>query len=399
MTTKPVVIAGAGAAGLSLAVHLLDSGWTDPLVLVEPREHYRDDRTWCYWHFGDHPFEGCVSRRWRRWRLRAADRDVVSGSTQHPYCHIRGGDFYDHALERLRSHRQVHLELGARVIDVEDKADGVRVETTGGVIDGRYLFDSRPTPVADGLIQHFAGLFVRAEADVFDPSTPTLMDFQAIRPTVDGVPLTGVHFIYLLPFSAREALVESTLLTPRDEFSGLASVETGHVNAALAYLERDYPAAHVAVLRRERGAIPMAIPAEVRSTPSPDFPKRRSHRPSAVIPIGTAAGCARPSSGYAFDAIQRTSGAMARALTLGHDPRDVQVWRRRARWLDRIFLSFLESRPELAPSVFTSLFDHLPGDLMPRFLSDRESIPEVIRMMSAMPVGVFTREWLRVQTA
>ncbi|MEM8996917.1 MAG: lycopene cyclase family protein [Acidobacteriota bacterium] len=388
MTTKPILIAGAGAAGLSLAVHLLEAGCRRELILVEPRERYRDDRTWCYWHFGGHPFDDCVSHRWSRWRLRAAGREAIGRSPGHPYCHIGGGAFYRAALDRISDAPHVRLELGARVLDHRPASGGgVRVETTSGVVEARYLFDSRHRPAEGGLVQHFAGLFVRSGRDVFDPTTPTLMDFDAVRPTETGEPLPGVHFIYVLPFSRREALVESTLFTPRPLFTDLPAVEKSHFDAADAYLRQRYPDMPFEVVRRESGAIPMA-----RSRGG----ARRGH---PVVPIGTAAGCARPSSGYAFEAIQRTSGAFARAVLRGDDPGTVTVWRRRAQWLDRIFLSFLEHRPDLAPSVFVSLFDRLPGDFMPRFLSDRESIGEVLRMMTAMPAGAFAREWLRVSTA
>ncbi|MEO1368231.1 MAG: lycopene cyclase family protein, partial [Acidobacteriota bacterium] len=258
MTTEPILIAGAGAAGLSLAVHLLEAGCRREVILIEPRERYRDDRTWCYWHFGDHPFQHCVSHRWSRWRLRAAGCEAIARSPGHPYCHIGGGTFYRAALDRVRDAPQVRLELGARVLDARPRAGGVRVETTSGVIDGQYLFDSRPRPASGGLVQHFAGLFVRTRSDAFDPTTPTLMDFDAARPARDGEPSPGIHFVYVLPFSKREALVESTLFTPRSLFTDLSAVEESHLDAADAYLEQRHPDVPFEIVRRESGAIPMA---------------------------------------------------------------------------------------------------------------------------------------------
>ncbi|MEO1088572.1 MAG: lycopene cyclase family protein, partial [Acidobacteriota bacterium] len=162
MTSKPLVIAGAGAGGLSLAVHLLEAGCRRDLVLIEHRERYGNDRTWCYWHFGDHPFRHCVSHRWSRWRLRSAGREVVGGSTRHAYCHLSGAAFYRAALDRIQAAPGVRLELGTRVLDARpESGGGVRIETTAGAVDGQILFDSRPQPAADGLVQHFAGLFVR----------------------------------------------------------------------------------------------------------------------------------------------------------------------------------------------------------------------------------------------
>ena len=76
------MIAGAGCAGLSLAVQLASQARRrrrpcPRIVVVEPRTAYRRDRTWCYWRFVDHPFQAAVTRRWHRWRVREGARLVV----------------------------------------------------------------------------------------------------------------------------------------------------------------------------------------------------------------------------------------------------------------------------------------------------------------------------------
>lgn len=382
MSQLPLLIGGAGAAGLSLAVHLLERGVRRRILLFDPRQRYSDDRTWCYWHFDSHPFEACVSHRWHRWRVAAPGREAVTGSANHPYCHIRGEDFYRYARELIDAAPNVEQHLGVSVLGVSADGDRVQAETTGGTVAGDFFFDSRPPRPGRGLVQHFAGLFVETPAPVFTPGTVTLMDFAV--PALPGV--AGPCFMYLLPFSSRQALVESTAFSPWKQHppGGGRSAAT-HRAAVEAYLERHHPGIRYEVRAEERGEIPMAV------LPAPAGGR--------ILPIGTAAGCARASSGYAFDAIQRTSRDMADAVCRGADPSRVQIWRRRARWLDRIFLSFLEHRPELAPRVFASLFGRLSGDVMPRFLSDRESAIDVLRVMTAMPTGVFAREWLRTQGA
>ena len=59
---------------------------------------------------------------------------------------------------------------------------------------------------ASQTLQHFVGLHLRFDKPVFDPTTVTLMDFDVSQEH-------GLHFLYVLPFSETEALVESTFFS------------------------------------------------------------------------------------------------------------------------------------------------------------------------------------------
>ena len=82
--------------------------------------------------------------------------------------------------------------------------DCLKVETTQGDLLARRVIDTRPSAIADGtLLQHFYGWEIETDKDVFDPTTVTLMDFSSGS-------ADDIHFFYVLPFSPRAALVEST---------------------------------------------------------------------------------------------------------------------------------------------------------------------------------------------
>ena len=59
-----VLCVGAGCAGLSLAWRLR----ARDVVLIDPREEYGRDRTWCFWNVVDHPFEHLTERCGLGWR-------------------------------------------------------------------------------------------------------------------------------------------------------------------------------------------------------------------------------------------------------------------------------------------------------------------------------------------
>src|SRR5258706_10713868 len=62
------IIAGAGCAGLSLAVHMIHSGkFSDKKILiVDKEEKNKNDRTWCFWETGPGLFEPLVYQKWKQ---------------------------------------------------------------------------------------------------------------------------------------------------------------------------------------------------------------------------------------------------------------------------------------------------------------------------------------------
>jgi lycopene beta-cyclase len=372
-----IAIVGAGCAGLSLAVHLVQSGFLGPLLLLDRRPEYGRDRTWCHFAVGQHPFEHAVSHRWPRFSVSCNERAVTVDSPRHPYQHIPADRFYARAEEILRAHPQVTIELGVDVSALEERPDAVTIETSRGTVLARLLFDSRPLGRAAKdaagevtLLQHFGGHEVCVEAPVFDPGEATLMDF--------GVPQEGgIHFLYVLPFSAHRALVESTW------FGGSPRSESAYASEIADYLGERYGLSDWEVCWRERGVIPMT------TAPPAAWSGGR------VYPIGTRAGLAKPSTGYAFLAIQQFSRELAGRLGRRGRPRPpaARPWRSTA--LDRIFLTHLARHPERAPDLFVSLFERVPIDALVRFLTDTGGPADDLRVMRALPALPLTLEALR----
>lgn len=379
------MIAGAGCAGLSLAVQLATQararGRACPrVVLVEPRTEYRRDRTWCYWRFVEHPFAAAVTRRWTRWMVREGERRVVRGSEAHPYEHVASDVFYDLARETLGRFPEVELRMGERVVAVEEGADAAAVTTSAGRLRARVVFDSRPGEPVRGeagaeevdLLQHFVGWEVEAPRAVFDAETPVLMDFAVSQ-------ARGLHFLYVLPFSATRALVETTYITP-------ATLPDAVYEADLReYLALRFGLAEPALGFVERGAIPM--------TTRPVVPRAGPR----VIHLGLRGGLAKGSTGYAFQAIQGFSAALARELLdrPGVPPTPPRPRPPAAEAMDRVLLSHLRRTPDRGPQIFVDLFEKLPADLMCRFLSDAARPLDYPRVMLASPLAEMTGAVLR----
>jgi len=375
------LIIGGGCAGLSLGVHVVEAarraGRACPRVeIVEPREAYVRDRTWCGWRFGDHPFTAAVSHRWQRWAVQDSRRRIVRGSDRHPYEHIPADAFYELAQRKLGP---VQLRLGTRVTAIDDRGDYVAVETSAGVLRAGMVFDSRPEAAVDetgvdevSLLQHFVGWEITTTLPCFDAGVVEMMDFAVSQ-------ARGLHFLYMLPFTDRSALVEATYISP-------ATLGPAQYEADIrGWLTAKYGLREFSVGFREAGQIAMSTrPARPRSSPR-------------VLRIGLRGGLAKPSTGYAFAAIQEFSAELAaRIVAAPGGPVEPPAARGAAAVaMDRVFLSYLDRHPGRGPALFADLFERLPPDLLCRFLTDHGSPLDGLRVMAATPLGEMTAEVLR----
>lgn len=360
-TDCDLLIVGGGLAGLSLAARLADPAFAGHrIVLLEPRGYYRRDRTWSYWRLHGHPFESAVARRWDRWRVGG----TVRGSAAVPYHSIPADRFYDAALARVAAAPWIEVRRGTAALALGDLGEVAVAQTTVGTLLAAHAFDGRPPARPPGALrQRFLGQEVRTARPAFDPGVVTLMDF--LPGGGAGTP-PGVHFMYVLPWSSTEALVEDTWFV-----AGEAPLPD-HRDAVAAYLRERHGASGFDVLREESGDIPL------HAVPDPAAGPR-------VFAMGTAGGAVKPSSGYAFLAVQRWADRVAADLAAGRPPRAVPHRGALSAWMDAVFLERLRRHPRGAAEVFERLFARCPPEALARFLGDVPRPADVLRVALALP--------------
>jgi lycopene beta-cyclase len=367
------LILGGGLAGLSLAYHLIHSPLRDrSIVIVEPDDKTRNDRTFCFWADRPTPFDSLVYRAWDQIRIidETAQRTLDLGPYR--YQMIRSLDFYRHVREVLAAHPSVEFVRGA-ADRIDEAEDGASVAVAGQRYSGAWIFDSRfqlahfkadqAHPAT--LYQHFTGWRIETPRDAFDPSAATLFDFRVPFRVPQHDEL---RFCYVLPLSRREALVEFVALSRH----ALEATLKDYIEKTLGL--RDYR-----LIEKEGGVQPL--------TDQP-FPRRAS---AHVMTIGTAGGRVKPSSGYAFTRIQHDSAAIVQSLIGTGQPFNVHADSSFYRRCDALLLHIMRRRGDTIKSIFAVMFQRNPVTRVFRFLDETASAADTALLIANMPPRPFLR--------
>ncbi|MBT9393028.1 NAD(P)-binding protein [Hymenobacter sp. NST-14] len=368
------LIVGGGAAGLSLAYHLSQEPRLagKRVLLLEPEAKDQNDRTWSFWADAPSLFDGIVAHEWRRLAFRSPEFERVFELRRHRYKMIRGLDFYRFVRAALAARPGQFTLVQATVEMLENTSQGVQAISSAGTYAARYAFDSRPPHLKPQpqkyryLLQHFVGWEVETKEDVFDPETQEFMDFR-------GEQHQEARFLYVLPFSKRRALVEYTL------FSAQVLPQSEYEQAMRTYL-------------KQLGVTDFRIEAvEIGSIPMTDHPLPASNGPN-IINLGTRAGRAKPSTGYAFQRIQAHSARLVAALAAtGAPPPDSTGDQWQFRLFDTLLLDIMQRRGELTRDIFTQLFRRNPVERIFDFLDERTSWKENLQIMNSVTPWPFLR--------
>ena len=372
------IIAGGGCAGLQLALGLATDASLAPcrILIVDRAPKAGNDRTWCFWSQHPGPYSGLLCKTWDQLSVSAPGFDRTESIAPYTYGMLRSADFYAYAYAVLADHPQVQFHYG-EIGHIREEAGRGVVWVDGVRFEARYVFNSclgreqlQPREGYAPFWQHFKGWWIRAEAAIFDPGRATLMDFRVAQ-------AGGLSFMYVLPLSASEALVEYTV------FSSDLLPDMQYDEALSKYMDSLLSGSGYAILETEKGVIPM-------------FPLPEAHPTAgAVVPIGSLGGAVKPTTGYAFMRIQSDTRDILDCLRRGRPPVRKQATSRFT-WYDRLLLHLLQQHTSRGVAIFSSLFRRNPYRLILRFLDEQTLPTQEVRIFSGLPVGLFSRAALEL---
>jgi lycopene beta-cyclase len=368
------IITGAGCAGLSLLVHMIESGKLSDkkILLVDKVKKNKNDRTWCFWEKGSGLFESIVHKQWPQIWFHGTGFSKLFDIAPYKYKMLRGIDFYDYCFDKIKTQKNIDIIYGA--VEELKSRDETFIKLNGQKITAQYIFNSilfeKPQLKKNEyyLLQHFKGQIIETVNPIFDINAATFMDFRIHQQY-------GTSFVYVMPFTDTKALVEYTLFT-RD----LLQLKQ-YDDELKSYVNKFLQTNSYTITDEEFGIIPMT---------NHKFPAHTNN----IIYIGTAGGQTKASSGYTFRFIQKHAAAITEQLIKKNNP-FVNGSSKRFGFYDSVLLNILNSNKLPGDQIFTHMFKKNKPQQVLRFLDNETALAEEIKIFSTLPTLPFLKSALK----
>ncbi len=367
------LIAGAGCAGLSLLMRLMeDPFFSEKKILVVDREEKnKNDRTWCFWEKEEGLFESVVYHQWNHVLFYTNDFSTKLDLNPYQYKMIQGIDLYNHVIEKAKSYSNIEFRY-EEILSINSTPSQAAVQLQTGTITAEYVFNSilfekKPAVSTKNiyqLLQHFKGWVIETTEPCFDPATATLMDFRTSQEQ-------GTTFFYVMPTSPTTALVEYTLFSE-------ALLPKGDYDSALKrYITELLGINEYSIQHEEFGIIPMT--------------NQSFHlQDNRIIQMGVAGGQVKGSSGYAFQFIQKRTAAIVKGLKKGNTTFDrMGLQQKKGNVYDAVLLHVLHHHKMQGAAIFQSIFSKNKTASVLRFLDNESSMVEDLKIMNSVPTTIF----------
>lgn len=365
------IIAGAGCAGLSLLYRILQEPNLQHknILVLDKDKKQNNDRTWCFWEKEQNLFEEIVHAKWNTLEFLSTNFEEKLALGAYTYKMILGNDFYNFVFKLAKTFSNVTF-IQESIVAIDSNEQSAFVKTTNNSYSGEYVFNSTPIfnpeiNTKNSLLQHFTGWVIETEQPVFDAKVGRLMDFRVSQEN-------GATFMYVLPTSKKEALVEYTLFSPK-------VLDKEKYNLELKeYIKNELNITNYKIKHKEFGIIPMSLAKFDKN------PKKN------VINIGTAGGFTKASSGYTFQFIQKDVAAIVTNLKNNKSPVSKISFRERIyNWYDATLIDVLLSKKHTGKDIFTRMFQKIPTEKILAFLGNESSFLEDIIIMKSLPLKSF----------
>jgi len=370
------IIIGAGASGLMMAYRMSkDSFFDDKSILILDKEQKtKNDRTWCYWEKGTGYWDDIINTSWDKIIFKSDSLDIQKDINPYQYKMIRSSDFYNKIWSALKEKNNITFSKEdvqkisrerefVKVVSVQNEYFSKNVMNSILFTDNYKIQTEYPV-----LQQHFVGFFVKTKKDFFDDSSATFMDFTIAQ---NG----NTRFMYVLPFSKKEALFEYTLFSK--ELLPYADYRKGIEDYLTEKDINEYQ-----IIEKEQGSIPMT---------SYKFWKENSKN---IINIGTAGGWSKASTGFTFKNIDRNTFKLVTHLK---QQKPLNTFYRKTRfWLyDLLLLDILSANNALGSSIFSRMFKNISPQKIFKFLDEKTTFKEDVLIFSKMPLRLFSKALIK----
>ena len=366
------IFTGAGLSALMTVYKMVQSGTfkDKSILLLDENSKKTNDRTWCFWKTNDSVWEQSISKKW--------DSALFANTTfrrdldlqPYHYNMVKGLNFYTQVFDLLSKQDNITF-LNQKVLEIEESETIILIQTEHESFSCSKLFNSiynkhkaenqNQYPI---LQQHFIGWFIKSKEAVFNPKQATFMDFSVEQKG-------NTRFMYVLPTSKTEALLEYTL------FSHNHLKKEEYESEIQDYIQKlgitDYE-----IIEKEHGSIPMTC-----------YPFWHANTKNAIN-IGTSGGWTKASTGYTFKNSDKKSSELVTFLQRETDftkfHKKTKFW-----FYDLLLLDILDRKNELGSHIFSSMFEKGNPSLIFKFLDEETSFMEDIKVILKCPKMLFVK--------
>lgn len=345
------------------------------ILIFEPNQKNSNDKSFCYWATSEENNRLGTSDlskiSWENIQVNQASPEKLNNLK---YFYVNSLDLYNQTKSILSSYPATYIKEEVRNLE-SFESEYIRLTADNNTYISQIVFDSRPPKWHDlksnesFLCQSFIGWRIEldSELEYSKPNTFTMMDFGVEQSN-------SCQFMYTLPFSKNEILIELTRFDK--EILTTATAEP----ILLQYIQNNLGFYNYKIKEIEIGKIPMS---------SGTIKSERIN--SNHIFMGSAAGLVKPSTGYAFKRMAYHGSSIAKAIKEKNQITVATTSPKRFKFYDRLLLKILEKQPNKGAHIFSSLFRRVPTPLVLKFLDEKTSLNQDIKILGSLPKGIFIR--------
>lgn len=369
------IFTGNGLSALLTIFEMIQSGrFSDKrILLIDSDSKNKNDRTWCFWD-SENLFDLIISKKWKQAWFKNENFTNQLNLNPYEYKMIRSTDFYKLIFDEIT--KQPNIEIFQdEVIDFSELGNHCVVKTKTKSFTCNQVFNSiyNPELVKSQskfplIQQHFIGWFIKSKEAVFTEDCPTFMDFSVEQKE-------NTRFMYVLPTSSTEALLEYTLFS-KDVLSK-QEYETEIENYIQKLGITEYE-----IIEKEHGNIPMTC-----------FPFWKNNSKN-IINIGSAGGWSKASTGYTFKNSVKKSKELVQFLQTTND--FTKFHKINKFWIyDLLLIDILYQTNQHGSTIFSSMFKSGKACLIFKFLDEKTTFWEDLQVIWMCPKGLFIKALLK----
>ena len=373
-TDYEIIFVGWGASTCILLIEMDKKNLLrgKKVLLIDPDEKKENDKTFCFWAKEEDDiykeYKEIISKSWDNIRINNESAKPISPLR---YYHINSIDLYDYSRQIILKN-EIKCHKGF-VKSVHEKTV-LTVQLENQDYTTKYIFDSRPPKLQEQkkddfyISQSFYGFKIELHEQAFEDNVYRMMDFRVDQSS-------ATQFVYILPYTAKTALVELTRF-------GKNVLQFEEAERVLhQFIEENFGL--YKIIEKEKGVIPM----------DPIIPKPK--KTGNWINIGTRAGNVKPSTGYAFKNMYKQSKFICNSDTFNINP---LPRKKRFHFYDQLLLIILTLWPHKGKPIFEQLFKTRSAFFVLTFLDEKSSVFGEFKMFFKLQIGIFlkaTLYWLQ----